>query len=179
MPPTLEEEEHRGRVGRAHHRAEEQRLQPWKAQREMRGGSEDRGRDDHAKRREHDRRQGRLLECGELCPEAGIEQDDGKRYAAEEVGGAGIVEDDAEAVLTGEQPDGEEDEQDRSAEAEGEPAGEDRRHDEPGADQNRQVHRLEHRAVPVWSSSVLIRAKARRGPVAGQASGEERPQGWR
>ena len=49
-----------------------------------------------------------------------------------------------EPVLAGEQADGEEDQQERGAEAEGEPGGEDRRHDEPGADQDRQVHRLEH-----------------------------------
>ena len=82
-----------------------------------------------------------------LRAEAGIEEDDGERQAAEEIGGRRIVELQAEPVLAGDQADGEEDQQDRRAEAERDPAREHRRHDEPGADQDRQVHRLEHRRL--------------------------------
>ena len=77
--------------------------------------------------------------------EAGIEQDEGERDGADEIGGAGIVEDDAaDAVLAGEQPDEKEDEEQRGAEAEADEAGEDRRDHQRRTDENCDIHQFEH-----------------------------------
>ncbi len=139
------QEEDRGRVGRAHDGAEQEGLQPGEPEEEPRRDADERRRQHDAERGERDGGQRRLAEARELRAEAGIEKDDGERQAAEEIGGGGVVEFQSEPVFARDEADGEEDQQDRRAEAERDPACEDRCHDEPGADQDRQVHALQHR----------------------------------
>ena len=65
---------------------------------------------------------GRLPEGVKRRAEAGIEQDHGERQRADEIGERGVVELDPQAVDAGKQPDAQEEEQQRRAEAEGEQA---------------------------------------------------------
>ena len=144
-----EQEEHRGRVGRRHHRAEDQPVHPRQAEDQVGRDRDQPCRQDDAERREHARRPRRDPKRRGPRREARIEEDDRERHAADEERRPAIVELDAErAILAGEQPDGQEDEEERRAEAEADEAGEHRRDDKRRADEYRHIHRFEHEVAP-------------------------------
>ena len=110
----------------------------------MRGGGEDAGGRQHADRRQRHRRAGRLPECAERRAEAGIEQDDGQRQRADDIGDVGIVELDAEPVGAAGKSDAKEEKQQGRAEAEGDQARKRGGEDQRGGDQRYGIECLIH-----------------------------------
>ena len=144
-----EEKEHRRGVGGRDHRAKDQPVHPRQAEDQPGGEGHQPGRHRDAERGEDAGRPGGDAERRAAGGKARIEQDDGERNAAHEKGGTAVVELDAEgAVLAGEQADGQEDEKEGSPEAEADEAGENRGDHQGGADEYRQIHRLEHEFPP-------------------------------
>ncbi len=98
QPQTVgvEEEKHCGSVGRSHHGAGEQGFGP--AQSEGKLG--ERGRQHRAEqdadRGERERRGEHAAKCGKARAQTAVEQDQGQRNRTDEVGGAHVVELDAE-----------------------------------------------------------------------------------
>ena len=82
-------------------------------------------------------------------------------------GDGGVVELEPEPVFPGQQPDCQESEEEGSAEPECDPGRKDSRHDEPGADQDRQVHGFYHQAA-FAPLSASIRPEAKGGPASEQ-----------
>ena len=80
-----------------------------------------------------------------VCGEAAIEQDDGEGDAADKIGYWRIVELDAKAILADQQAKHEEDQKEGGSEPERDQACEDRDDEEPCANENDEVHHLDHR----------------------------------
>ena len=139
-----QQEEHRRRVGRGDGGAEQQQFQPGKAGEIVRGGAENHGGQRDADGGQRNRRQRRLPQHAERRAETGIEQDDGQRQRTDHIGGGCIVELDAESVGAAGQPDGEEEKQDGSAEAEGDQARKRRSEHQRGCNQRYGIKCLIH-----------------------------------
>ncbi len=140
-----QEEEDGSGIGRRQDRAEEQALQEGQPEQELRHQAEDKRGDEDADDGQGYGGKGGDTQRRQAGLEAGIEQDDGERDRADEVGRLAIVEGDAEPVLACDQTDQEEDEQQRGAEAKADQAREDRGDNERRTDENGNVHRLQHR----------------------------------
>ena len=152
-----QQKEHGGGVGRTHDRSEKERMQPRQSQQVVGGHTHQAGGHDHAERRQHHRRPERRAYAPDLRVETAVEENDRERDRTDEVGDPGIVEPDAtQAVLARQQAHGEKHQQQRGADAEGDEAGEGRNGDQPRADQNRKVHRLEHRRPSSFAASMSL-----------------------
>ena len=142
-----QQEENRRRVGGGDGGAEQERFQPGEIGQVESGRAEQAGGQHDADRGERDGGQGGLAQRRDRRAETGIEQDDGKRQRADEIGEPRIVELDAETVGAGGQAEAEEQKQQRSAEAEGDQArkrgGEHKRR----AHQRHEINRLIHAVV--------------------------------
>ena len=93
-----QQEEHRRRVGGGDGRAEQEGFQPAEIGQVEGGHAEQAGGDDDADGGERKRRHGGLAQRRDRRAEAGLEQDDGERQCADEIGEPRIVELDAEPV---------------------------------------------------------------------------------
>lgn len=113
-----DQEEHGGGVGRGQHGAEQQRLQQRQFQQGAGGDRGQRGGDQHAEGREHQRGPDRGAHLRRARLQAAVEQDQAERERADLVGEAGIVVVDAAGTVDPEQQaEDEEDQQQRRAEA--------------------------------------------------------------
>jgi hypothetical protein len=96
----MQEEEHRCGVGRGDHGANQKAFDPAQPQQPMCRAAGQRGGDRHTDRGQDERRAGRDSKIGGIGAQAAVEQDDGKRDAADYVGCEVVVEiDAARAVL--------------------------------------------------------------------------------
>ena len=141
-----QQEEHRRGVRRADDRAEQDRFHPAEPEQKPRRQPEDQGRDDDTHGGERKCGKRRVAERLDRRAEAGIEEDDGQRQTADEIGDAGIVEIEPDPVDAGDEADAEEQEQQRRAEAEGQQAGEGGDEHEDRADQRNRIDPVDHPA---------------------------------
>ncbi|MGX1168116.1 hypothetical protein AB7M16_004382 [Bradyrhizobium sp. USDA 372] len=140
----VHQEEHGGRVGRGHHGAHQQRLRPVEVERVFGERRRDQRGQQHADGREHERRGEHGADAGKARAQAAVEQDQGERDGADQIGGADVVELELTgAGIAGEHADDQEDEQQRRAEAQRKQAREDAGHDEDGAEQYGQTDGVE------------------------------------
>ncbi len=102
----------------------------------------------HAQGRKHDgwrRRHAKTLDAG---ADPAVEEDDGERDAADEIGGLGILElNAADAVLAGGQSDAQENEQQRRPDPKRDQAGEGRDDEESRANEDCKGDRFNHSPV--------------------------------
>lgn len=105
----------------------------------MRRQADQRGREDYPHGGEGNSWACRLPKRPDRRSEAGIEKDDGKGKAADEVSRPGVVELEAQSIFTSNEANEQEYQEQGGAKAERRKAGEDRCHQQPGADQNDQV----------------------------------------
>ncbi|MCY1415863.1 hypothetical protein D9M71_313590 [compost metagenome] len=114
---AAEQREHCSGVGGADDRTDQQTLN--QAQVEQPGGNQagEGGGDHHPDRGQRQRRPQRHAEACHPRTQATVKQDDGQCQVAHQVGGWVIVEDDAATIDTGDHADGEDDDQNRDAQA--------------------------------------------------------------
>ena len=83
---------HGGRVGRSHHGADQQRLHPVEIEREFGERRRDQRCQQHADGREQNGRRQHGADAGKARPQTAVEQDQGERDGADQIGGADVVE---------------------------------------------------------------------------------------
>ena len=99
---------------------------------------------EHADGREHHGGREHGADAGKARLQAAVEQDQGQRHRADQIGRADVVELElAGTRITRQHADREEDQQQRRAEAQREQARQDTGHDEDGAEQNGDAERVE------------------------------------
>ncbi|QHB30390.1 FAD-dependent oxidoreductase [Pseudomonas monteilii] len=114
---AAQQREHRRSVGRADDGADQQALD--QAEVEQPGGDQagEGGGDHYPDRGQRQRRPQCHAKACHPCAQATVEQDHCQCQVAHQVGGGVVVEDDAATIHTGDHADGEDDDQDRDAQA--------------------------------------------------------------
>ena len=161
-----QQEENRRRVGGGDGGAEQERFQPGEIGQVESDRAEQAGGQHDADRGERNSGQCGLPQRRDRRAEAGIEKDDGKRQRADEIGDPRIVELDAETIDAGGQSEAEKQQQQRSAEAEGDQARKRGGQHKRRAHQRHEINRLIHAGVAPPSALRALpysAAKARRG----------------
>ncbi len=133
---AAEQGEHRGGVGGADDGADQQAFHPVQVEQPGCRDAGQAGGHQHAQGGQRQCRPERHAEAGDAGAQAAVEEDHGERQVAHQVGHRIVVEDDAaDPVVAGDHADGEEDHQDRDAQAGGQRADEDAHADQHRPDQ--------------------------------------------
>ena len=116
-PLAAEQREHRGGVGGADNRADQQALNDVEVKQPGRGHASETGGNQHPHRGQRQRRPECHAKTRHPGAQAAVEQDHGQGEVAHQVGGRVVIEDDAAAVDAGDHAHGQDDHQDRNAQA--------------------------------------------------------------
>ncbi len=92
QPAGMDQEEHRRRIGRGHHGADQQRLEPAEAKHIAGGRRGERRGEQHPDGGEHQRGGEHAAEGGKARAQAAVEQDEGERNRAHQIGGVHVIE---------------------------------------------------------------------------------------
>ncbi len=147
QPQTLrvKQKEYRGRVSGCHHRADQHGLGPADPQQILCKRRRECGRQQHADRRQGQRRGENAAECGQPGTQTAIEQDQGERDGADQIGGPHIVELDAAGTgFAGQHADRQKHQQQRGAKPQRHKARQDARKHQCRAQQNCQTYSIEN-----------------------------------
>ncbi len=137
QPAGMNEQKHRGRIGRGHHRADQERFHPIEAEQEPRRRRGQRGREQDADGGEPERRRNHAAEGREPGAQAAVEQDQRQRHRTDQIGGVHVVEtQSAGSGFAGEHADEQEEQQQGRAEAQREQARQNTGHHQNGAKQD-------------------------------------------
>ena len=137
QPLRVHQQKHRGGIGRRHHGADQQRLGPVQIERVFGDRRGDQRGHQHADRRQHHRRRQHRANALKPGLQAAIEQDQGQRHRAHQIGGADVVEPQlAGTGIAGQHADEQEHQQQRRAEAQREQARQNAGHHQNGAKKN-------------------------------------------
>ncbi len=147
----MNEQEHRCRVGRGHHRADQERFHPIEAEQVMRRRRGQRRREQDADGREHEGRRDDAAEGRKPRAQAAVEQDQRQRHRADQVGRVDVIErDPAGTGFAGEHADQEEHQQQRRTEPQGDEARQDAGQHQQCAEHDGKAYGIErcHRSIP-------------------------------
>ena len=145
----MHQQEHRRRIGRGDDGADQQRLGPVEVERVARDRRGDERGEQHADGGEHDRRRKHGADMLKARAQAAVEQDQGERDRADQIGRAHVVElQPAGSGIARQHADDEEHQQQRRAEPQRQQTGEDAGHDERGTQQNRDTDLVERSHEP-------------------------------
>ncbi|MEY9419899.1 hypothetical protein ABIF69_006341 [Bradyrhizobium japonicum] len=162
----VHQQEHCGRVGRGHDGTDQQRFRPVEVERVFGERRRDQRGQKHSDGREHDGGREHGADAGKARLQAAVEQDQGERHRADQIGGADVVELKLPgAGIAREHADGEEDEQQGRAEAQSKQARQDTGHDEDGAEQYGEADRVEGSHPPSGYKSLELHPYRRQTPA--------------
>jgi hypothetical protein len=156
--PDPEQEEDGGGVGRTDDGPHQHALEPGEREKVVRGDADQGCCQQHPDRGERERRPGNGADRAEPRLEATVEQNDCKRDGAQKVGASRVIEGEtADPILASQQPDRQEDEQQRCADPESNETGEHTDGDETGADEDGEVHRIDHASGSFKAGAAVLR----------------------
>ena len=168
----VHQQKYRRRIGRGHHRADQQRLGPVQIEHISGDRRGDHRGQQHADRRQRHRRRQHRADGLKPRPQAAIEQDQRQRHRAHQIGGADVVEAQlAGTGIAGQHADQEKHQQQRRAEAQRQQARQDAGHHQNGAEKNGYADRVERRQKASQTGAntcncILIVATLRRQPIS-------------
>ena len=145
----IDQEKHRGRVGRRHNGADQQSLDPVEPKDVFGDRRRQNCGNEHANRCERHRRRQNIAEGRKACAQSAIEQNKGQRDRADGIGDADVIElDAARSVLASQHANQKEDQQQRRPEAHRDQARQDAGEHQQAAEQYDEAYAVErtHRA---------------------------------